>query len=142
MPNLEETCIKFIHDHINQVIEVPIDLKCIHKDLVRKISALFTIDELSKIEDPRDKIKRYYKIIHQSKQTKAITILLWKKSQFYMCKISEMLENSDGNDSSCILDSCVKCSKVYKRSMQQSLFCEKSGIEIDFNGDIASYHER
>ncbi len=38
METLETQCLSFIHQHIQQVLQIPIDMRCIQKQLLQKMS--------------------------------------------------------------------------------------------------------
>jgi hypothetical protein len=57
MKKLEAQCLEFIHKNINQVVQVPIDLRCITAKMCSSLAQLFTIYDLAEIHDPKSKIE-------------------------------------------------------------------------------------
>lgn len=56
MHNLQNVCLNYIHDNISDVVKIPIDMGCINQELMVRLSDLFTLNKLSLIEDPKDRI--------------------------------------------------------------------------------------
>ena len=113
MQRLVDLCLEFVHTNINEVIKLPIDLNCINSNLISRLSLLFTITDLEKIDDRRDKLK--------SK--------LWMKS------VEKLLENKKN-----VLQCCSECGKIYSKSYENILTCKKSRPYIDFHGNVISNH--
>ncbi|KAI9356977.1 hypothetical protein DFJ73DRAFT_821670 [Zopfochytrium polystomum] len=57
MEPLENICLTYIHDHLDEVVKVPIDLACISKGLISKLASMFTMEELEQVVDSKDKLK-------------------------------------------------------------------------------------
>ncbi|KAI9101965.1 hypothetical protein DFS34DRAFT_612197 [Phlyctochytrium arcticum] len=115
MAALEDLCLKFVHDHMNNVLKVPIDLACITGPLLKKLAGLFTVDELSSIQDPRDKLL----------------------SQLYFSKISDMLIPGKGN----VLRKCQQCGNVYALKEEGRLRCHKMQLSVDRGGELKAFHQ-
>ncbi|KAI9209044.1 uncharacterized protein BJ171DRAFT_174555 [Polychytrium aggregatum] len=114
---LEDICLKYLHDHINEIVKVPIDMSCINKGLMIKLARLFSLEELGRIIDPRDKIS----------------------SQIYFYKTCEVL----GDDPRSVqLYCCMVCKKVYPKSLHKSIRCDKGRILVDYFGEITAAHTR
>lgn len=113
MQRLVDECLQFVHDHINEVIKLPIDLNCINAGLVTRLSALFTVSELERIEDRRDKLR----------------------GKLWMKRVESLLEKP-GN----VLVCCAECGKVYCRRFQNELACSCAKPNIDFHGNVISRH--
>ncbi|KNC97460.1 uncharacterized protein SPPG_07378 [Spizellomyces punctatus DAOM BR117] len=116
MSALEDQCLKYVHDHINEILKVPIDMGCLSNILLRKLASLFSVDELSTITDPRDKIL----------------------SQLYFTKLSEMLSSATGN----VIRRCIQCGKPYARKQEANLRCRRASLTLDTHGRLHSLHER
>ena len=113
MQRLVDQCLRYVHDNINDVIKLPIDLACINSGLVSRLSSLFTVEELEQIEDHRDKLK----------------------GKLWMKRVESLLEKP-GN----VLTCCSECGKVYCRRFQKHLSCPQAKPSIDFHGDVISRH--
>lgn len=63
MDRLVKECLQYMHDHVNEVVRVPIDFTCIQDDLLTRLCSLFTESELDSTKDPKDKLvgKLFYK---------------------------------------------------------------------------------
>ena len=113
MQRLVDKCLQFVHDHVNEVIKLPIDLNCINAGLVTRLAALFTVPELERIEDRRDKLR----------------------GKLWMKRVESLLEKP-GN----VLVCCAECGKVYCRRFQSMLTCSRAKPSIDFHGNVISRH--
>jgi len=114
MQRLVDLCLQFVHDNINNVIKLPIDLNCINNNLVGKLSLLFTIKELESIEDRRDKLK----------------------GKLWMKHVEKLLENKQN-----VLQCCSECGKIYSKNDEKLLTCKKARPYIDFHGNVISNHK-
>ncbi|KAJ3131652.1 hypothetical protein HK101_004690, partial [Irineochytrium annulatum] len=56
MGALEDICLGFVKDNMNEIVKVPIDMSCINKVLFTKLVRLYTIEEMSSIVDAKDKL--------------------------------------------------------------------------------------
>jgi hypothetical protein len=113
MKRLVDNCLTFVHQHINQVIKLPIDLNCINNNLVGKLAVLFSVQDLEHIEDRRNKLK----------------------GKLWMKHVEVLLENKKN-----VLQCCSECGKIYCKSFGKLLKCKKSRPYIDFHGNVISYH--
>ncbi|KAJ3290821.1 hypothetical protein HK104_006501 [Borealophlyctis nickersoniae] len=127
MSALEDACLKYVHDHLSEVVKVPIDMTCIQQNLITKLARLFTLEELSKVSDPRNKIL----------------------SQLYFIKLSDLLTvppsqttNTKPLTPVSVLRCCTLCQKVYAREQEPYLRCDRARVEVDFNGEINALHRR
>lgn len=57
MPTLRDICLDYIHDNIEDVVKVPVDMQCINPDLMKRLSSRFTLPYLTAAKDPKDRIK-------------------------------------------------------------------------------------
>ena len=89
---LVNACLKFVHEHINEIVVLPIDLNCINNNLLAKLAALFMIEELDSIKEPRDKLL----------------------GKLYMKKLEAMLE-AKGN----MLRQCECCGKLFTERQEK-----------------------
>ncbi|KAJ3208540.1 hypothetical protein HDU67_006686 [Dinochytrium kinnereticum] len=83
MQGLESICLAYVHDNINEIVKVPIDMSCINKPLLSKLSKLFSITELSTIIDLKDKMIRFSPSFDAK--------LIRTSSKLYMFKLDELL---------------------------------------------------
>ena len=113
MQRLVDICLQFVHDHINEVIKLPIDLNCINSNLVGRLAKLFTPNELEQVEDKRDKLR----------------------GKLWMKWVERLLEQK-GN----VLVCCAECGKVYCRRFGDALTCNRAKPYIDFHGNVISQH--
>jgi hypothetical protein len=56
MASLITKCIQFVKNHINEVVQLPIDMNCLNSALLKKIAAVLDIEDLDKLKDRRDKL--------------------------------------------------------------------------------------
>lgn len=115
MKELFDECLGFIHDHINKVLEVPIDMSCLHGSLAGKLALKFTMAELTRIHDPQDKLLN----------------ALCQQKLFHLL-------SSNGINLQC----CRYCRKVYSKNHVSKLYCPKGRVEIGLHGEIQRLHER
>eukprot|EP00948_MAST-09A_sp_MAST-9A-sp1_P003818 g3818.t1 len=114
MNNLVVTCLDFLHSHINEIVKLPIDLNCLNNNLLGKLAALFTLDELNLVRDRRNKLI----------------------GKLYMKKLESMLEREENT-----LCKCEYCGKLFPVSKHEVLSCDKSKIYIDFHGNAIARHK-
>mgnify|MGYP002476741865 FL=1 len=56
MAPLVEKCLNFIHQHLQEVIRLPIDLDCIQGDIFNRLADMLSIDEADRVRDRRNKL--------------------------------------------------------------------------------------
>ena len=59
MERLIHECLSFFHANCSEIVKIPIDLACINAKLVARLAALFNLDELDAVDDPKDKVGRH-----------------------------------------------------------------------------------
>jgi hypothetical protein len=114
MGKLVTECLRYVHDNINSIIKMPIDLNCINTKLLARLSKMFTVDELETVVDKRNKII----------------------GKLWMKKLEVMLE--DGKKG---IRGCKYCHKVFAFGFHELLECPKSKPFIDFHGNVIARHE-
>ncbi|KAJ3023808.1 hypothetical protein HKX48_000942 [Thoreauomyces humboldtii] len=117
MAALEELCLSYIHENIDSVLKVPIDMSCLSEGLVNKLTKIFTVDKMQAVHDPQDKII----------------------SQLYFGKLTDLLS---GNAPDTAIASCCLCGSLYARSQEARLICESAPMRIGRNGSVTRPHER
>ncbi|KAG5462202.1 MAG: hypothetical protein BJ554DRAFT_5499, partial [Olpidium bornovanus] len=58
MAKLTEDCLDYCHQHLSEVLTVPLDMSCISEKLLVRLAAKFNIVELNMVVDKRDKVLR------------------------------------------------------------------------------------
>ena len=62
MPELVETCLNYIKDHLQDIINVPCNIPTYKSHLAKKLARIISIDQLDSIEKTNDVlISRLYK---------------------------------------------------------------------------------
>lgn len=56
IPNLVDECLKFFVDHMNQILQLPLDLACISNRLLKKMISMITLEKLESVKDKKDRI--------------------------------------------------------------------------------------
>lgn len=113
MGKLVQTTLRFVHDRLQQIIKLPIDLDCINSKLMTKLAKLFTCDELDQIRDKRDKII----------------------SRLYQKKLEQFL-----SEEGYTLAFCQHCKKVYFSDFRSWMICPKAKMYVDVHGKMIAKH--
>jgi len=113
MGKLVQTTLKFVHDRLQQIIKLPIELDCINNKLMTKLAKLFTCEELDQIRDKRDKII----------------------SRLYMKKVEQYL-----SEQGYALAFCQQCKKVYHTDFRSWMVCPKAKMFVDVHGKMVAKH--
>ncbi|KAJ3377171.1 hypothetical protein HDU92_008558 [Lobulomyces angularis] len=150
MFQLQKQCLKFMKDNINDVVKVPIDMSCIKQELMIELSDLFSITELAKVKDSKDRLKSqlfFYKIQELFDQTNLEEEEIYKS-------ISKKNESKKLPPSWTSLNRCANCGQIYVEfkpktfeknkvfGWENSLtnYCSKGKINVDFWGWIDIPH--
>lgn len=115
MDSLVETTLDFVRENIDSILKLPIDLDCIHTDLLEKLAIRFTDYDLDEVKDKKDKIL----------------------SKLFMKKLELLLEDEENT-----LYKCQHCQTMFTKSQLEWMICnsEKAKIQIDFHGRAISRH--
>lgn len=115
MDSLVDKTLDFVHDNIENILKLPIDLDCIHTDLIEELAQRFTDVELDEIKDRKDKIV----------------------NKLFMRKLERMLENEDH-----VLYRCQHCKTMFTKGQYEWMVCysEQAKIQVDFHGRAISRH--
>ncbi|KAI8898785.1 hypothetical protein BC833DRAFT_588367 [Globomyces pollinis-pini] len=117
MQELEKICLKYMHDNINEIVQVPIDFNCMNGDVLKKLVDLFEPTDIYAIEDSKDKIK----------------------SQLYLYKIQQLLDFKDAKNP---ISKCQLCDTIYVEEYHSQLECLKQLPTIDHRGNMIRHHVR
>ncbi len=63
MERLIHECLSFFHANCSEIVKIPIDLACINTKLVARLAALFNLDELDAVDDPKDKVGSAFRTV-------------------------------------------------------------------------------
>ena len=118
MSGLVEESLQYIVKHIQEIIKLPIDLDCINRKLVAKISTLFTLDELDRIRDRKDKMI----------------------GSLFLYKLQELLVEGSGSAKTNVLYRCSLCGMLFTEAQRKWSICEKSSPKVTFHGESLSEH--
>ncbi|KAI8840154.1 hypothetical protein BJ741DRAFT_598090 [Chytriomyces cf. hyalinus JEL632] len=154
MDSLQDVCLQYIHDRINEIIRVPIDLNCISKPLLSRLSALFTLSELDLIVDPKDKLTsklhmhKISDLMIPSNETKLFShteqIFAALSTPPSMPPASENSQPSETNpieNTKVLFRRCKLCSKVYPKHEESRLVCEDAVFMTNARGEIICTHD-
>ena len=114
MGDLVTRCLKYVHENINSIIKMPIDLNCINSKLLARLSKMLSVEELEAIVDKRNKIV----------------------GKLWMKRLEVMLEDSKKS-----IKACKYCHKVFATGFGDLLECPKAKPFIDFHGNVIARHE-
>jgi len=113
MQKLVELCLQFVCRNANEILKMPIDLNCLNQELLTKLSAYLTPEELEDLNDRRDKLL----------------------SRLYMKKIEALFQSDDN-----MISRCAFCGKLFALKNRSKMACSKAKIFIDFNGSVIAEH--
>ncbi|KAI9339603.1 hypothetical protein BDR26DRAFT_934730 [Obelidium mucronatum] len=166
MATLQDICLEYIRDHINEIIKIPIDMNCIGKPLLSRLSKLLPIPELDTIVDPKDKLSSklhmhklselLLKPITSSKRCAEIpqTPKIHYVSPPVMVVNSKPdveankqvgggeVEEEEEEEQPIIFRKCKNCHTVYPKHEESNLACDEGVLTVNCRGNIFSYHER
>ena len=119
MSELVEESLQYVHDHVQEIIKLPIDLDCINRPLVGRLAALFTYDELDRVRDRKDKLL----------------------GALFLHKIHSLLRTTDEAGNPCnVLFRCALCSTLFTDEQRSFSVCERSAPVITFHGESIAEH--
>ena len=62
MPKLIEESIRFVVEHLQEIVQLPIDLNCLSSSMAKKLAKHIPLDDLEKLKDKKDRLQsRLYK---------------------------------------------------------------------------------
>ncbi|KAJ3160212.1 hypothetical protein HDU86_001048 [Geranomyces michiganensis] len=118
MTALEDLCIRYIHENLDDVLKIPVDMGCLSEPLIQKLTKLFTIEELQRVKDPQDKVLNalfFGKLLDQ------LGALAAQKNAVCACRL---------------------CGKLYALAEEPNLMCSSAPVRISLSGELLSPHER
>ncbi|KAJ3324381.1 hypothetical protein HDU76_013411 [Blyttiomyces sp. JEL0837] len=167
MQGLEDVCLEYVHDHINEIVKVPIDMSCVNKSLLQRLVKLFYMNEFDGIVDPKDKVlsKLYMHKIgdllsNPIPSANAPPDRTPTSQIYFIAPATSSLSTSQKNQQSSststststsavspqqqpiILRRCLKCFKIYSKKEEVSLVCDEGIPSMDFHGELLLMHER
>jgi hypothetical protein len=114
MKALVEEALCFVAKHLNEIIQLPIDMNCMNSALVKRLAGKITLYELNDLEDKKDKLK----------------------SKLYMKKLEHLFEDENN-----MLNRCVNCSTLYTTHQRDWMKCPKANNFIDCYGNVIQKHQ-
>eukprot|EP01059_Diplonema_ambulator_P025536 TRINITY_DN42600_c0_g1_i1.p1 TRINITY_DN42600_c0_g1~~TRINITY_DN42600_c0_g1_i1.p1 ORF type:complete len:640 (+),score=101.66 TRINITY_DN42600_c0_g1_i1:74-1993(+) len=119
MTRLVEESLAYVVEHIQEIIKLPIDLDCINKKLISRLAALFTLEDLDKVRDRKDKL---------------VGALFLHKLQ------SILITKNDLGESVNVLFRCSLCGKLFTEQQKSWFACPQSPPFVTFHGESISQH--
>lgn len=113
MDGLQTRCLQYIHEHLNDILKLPIDMDCISDALLSRLSEMFSPDDLDKVKDRRDRFL----------------------GRLYLKKLEALLR-----DPEVMLHSCALCKALFTSSQREWMICSKAKVFIDFHGTPIAQH--
>ena len=113
MDRLQEEALDYLHQHIEEIVKVPVDMSCINEHLMNKLSTKFSINQIARFNDPKDRLKSH--------------LLRYKIKEIF-------LENESQN-----LRRCLNCQKIYIQGEMLEV-CGAGALKLDFYGNMFSAH--
>ena len=89
MKHLVEIALSFVAKHLNEIIELPIDMNCMNSALVKRLAGKITLYELNDLSDKKDKLT----------------------SKLYMKKLEYLFEEEHN-----MLNRCTACNALYSNN--------------------------
>ena len=56
MPKLIEESIRFVVEHLQEIVQLPIDLNCLSSSMAKKLAKHIPLDDLEKLKDKKDRL--------------------------------------------------------------------------------------
>eukprot|EP00792_Barthelona_sp_PAP020_P000900 TRINITY_DN1152_c0_g1_i1.p1 TRINITY_DN1152_c0_g1~~TRINITY_DN1152_c0_g1_i1.p1 ORF type:complete len:489 (-),score=119.84 TRINITY_DN1152_c0_g1_i1:63-1406(-) len=112
MDELMDRSLLFIHDNFNSVTKIPLDLSCIRDGLVEQLAEKFSVHEIVKLTDKRDR-------------------LLGRLCEH---KFMELLQNKNFVE-------CKSCKQLMIFEDSEKIFCPDSKPLINYSGQLIQKHE-
>eukprot|EP00743_Colponemidia_sp_Colp-15_P010169 GILK01011172.1.p1 GENE.GILK01011172.1~~GILK01011172.1.p1 ORF type:complete len:738 (-),score=129.94 GILK01011172.1:1-2214(-) len=116
MEALVNESIRFVVQHLQEIIQQPVDLSCINSKLVEAIARMVSAETLDEIKDRKDKLS----------------------SRIYTKKVEQLLEELSSSQRA--LSKCVQCAQLFTAAQRSALVCPDAKIFIDFHGRVVSQH--
>ena len=57
MPKLIDECVRFVVEHLHEIVQLPIDLNCLSSSMAKKLAKFIQLDELEKLKDKKDRLQ-------------------------------------------------------------------------------------
>ena len=114
MAELVEEALCFVGKHLDEIVQLPIDMNCMNSQLVKRLAGKITLYDLNDLQDKKDKLK----------------------SKLFMKKLEFLFEEEYN-----MLNRCVNCGCLYTSNQREWMACPKAEIFIDFHGNIVTKHQ-
>ena len=113
MAGLVEEALVYISRHLNDIVQLPIDMNCINAELLKRLSKKIGLVELNDLYDKKDKLK----------------------SKIFMKKLEQLFDEEHN-----MLHRCVHCGHLYTSNQREWQHCSRSTLFINVNGQVISKH--
>jgi len=113
MKDLVAECVDFLYTHLKEVIPLPLDLSCLHDDIVCLLAQRLSVADIDALSDDSDKIA----------------------SRLFRFHCERFLEHKEHK-----LFYCVYCKQLFTKEQHSKMECRKAPIFIDFHGRIRRKH--
>eukprot|EP00736_Rhodelphis_marinus_P004435 Rmarinus@m.7656 len=113
MARLVEDCIQFVHEHLNEIVRLPIDLNCLNNEILTRLANLTSVESLERLHDRKDKLS----------------------SKLYLKKLEALLSNPNH-----ILHRCGSCGQLYTLIQRSWSTCAKAKLFVAPHGNIIAEH--
>jgi hypothetical protein len=115
MKDLVEQALVFVGRHLNDIIQLPIDMNCMNSALVKRLAGKITLYELNDLQDKKDKLT----------------------SKLFMKKLEYLFEEEQN-----MLNHCINCDSLYSNNQREWMICAKANVYIDAFGQVVQKHQR
>eukprot|EP00760_Papus_ankaliazontas_P012179 PhM_4_TR15209/c0_g1_i1/m.52362 len=113
MVNVVPEVLNFVHEHVTEIIRLPINLDCIRRPLVQKLSVLFTEHTLLVIKDKKEKLLP--------------SLLMYKLKEMFQHKATALFR-------------CRFCGTLFTHSHPLTDTCSGAPQEVDHHGRLEGHH--
>jgi len=113
MSGLVEDSLDFVVRHIEEIIQLPIDMNCLNSSLVKKLASKVDLETLDSMKDKRDKLQ----------------------SKLFMKKLELVFDKPEN-----LLTRCVHCSQLFTKAQLEWQKCPKGSIFVTASGEVTTHH--
>ena len=142
MEDLVSECISYIRSNAESVVSnSPANFNCISDIVLKRLAALFDIEELDAIKDKKDRLKsKLYQAKIEAMFTKRSSQSLLGASSIHKEHLNQLITGGIDIPDATTLFQCKVCLKLLTSSTHSLLPCEASQLQLTRDGEITATH--
>ncbi|CAM9734134.1 unnamed protein product, partial [Discosporangium mesarthrocarpum] len=127
MHRLVGECLRFVGDHLSEIVKLPIDLSCLTDGMVLQLAKLMTLEQLAGVKDRKDKLLSR---IHK------------KRIELDFRDRPQGARGGKGKvTGSNVIHCCRHCARLFPDKVRDTVSCPEAPPSVDFRGQLVQRHE-